>query len=185
MEVLSYTQAAVHALPTNAFANIYKSFALRQVIPDLTLESHAWFNAEKCPNMPMQSSLCSYHGPVEIHQLIPPSAAHEKSAKNHAPTLSPVVMMISGSPAAGVPPVPAEGSPLLVPPESAVRGGVEFATSRDWMTSNADICWPTPLVPSHTASLVHLRPHVTPLVPPLHCWAAALAEAVSFTMVCP
>jgi hypothetical protein len=67
---------------------------------------------------------------------------------------------------------------LLVPPEFAVTGALALGIKIDWITLRADICSPTPLLPSNAGGCwVHLRPHVTPSFPPLQEDAAAAAEA--------
>ena len=64
-------------------------------------------------------------------------------------------------------PVPAAEFPVLVPPVVFVTNSEASLISSDWMTDSADICCPTPYVPSHVDSLVQWKPHVTPSVPPL------------------
>lgn len=66
-----------------------------------------------------------------------------------APALSPVVAgrMVAGSELA-CGDVPALGSPSLVPPVVLVSSGEAELSSMHWMTERADICWPTPGLPS-------------------------------------
>ena len=44
--------------------------------------------------------------------------------------------------------VPAAGFPWLVPPVVLVTSAGAKLRSVDWMTESADICWPTPELPS-------------------------------------
>ena len=79
--------------------------------------------------------------------------------------------------------VPAEGSETLVPPVELVRGTGCDLTVVLIRTSNADNCWPGPLVPSQVEFIVHRRPHA--VLPgkfesvPQHCFIAAVAEDLS------
>jgi hypothetical protein len=47
-----------------------------------------------------------------------------------------------------------------------------------WVTSKADSCWPTPVVPSQEP-VNHLLPHITPPSPPEQALAAPIAEVVN------
>lgn len=119
---------------------------------------------------------------VKSHQFIinhahPPSNATKISAvKIPAPALSAPVADLLFNPLVPKLPLPAFGSPLLVPPVELVTGGPTLPICVDMMTSRAAICCPTPLLPSQTAPLDHFSPQARPLSPPEHCNAAAVAE---------
>ena len=79
-------------------------------------------------------------------------------------------------------PLPAEGSPLEVPPVEFDNGPLARATRLLCMTSRALICSPTPYCPSHPGTH-HFVPHVTPSEPPEHDCAAASAEVRKSGMI--
>lgn len=122
-----------------------------------------------------------YQGQVQttIHQAPPMMIKQIKTVKIAAPALSAVV---TGSACRSPGPmslvVPALGLPLLVPPDPSVTGPSETVIRFDCMTSNADICSPTPVLPSNDP-VVHCRPHDVPLSPPVHDAAAACADVSS------
>jgi hypothetical protein len=71
-------------------------------------------------------------------------------------------------------PWPALASPFEVPPVSLESGPLTRSIRLLWITSSADICSPTPNIPSQP-STHHLCPQVTPSSPPEQDWAAAMA----------
>ena len=112
---------------------------------------------------------------ILIHQTHPNNDPNTIAVKMPAPALSPVVMGLVNFGSAtceGLSPLlPAAGFPLLVPPLAAVTGGETFEIRFAWMTLRADICSPTPYLPSQVF-VFHVRPQVEPSLPPLH-WPAA------------
>ena len=121
-----------------------------------------------------------YHSPITIHAMPPTNATITTTVKIPAPARSPVVTGSSVSPeVVSTLPAPAFGFPTLVPPVVFVNGTCVLAICVEMITSSADICWPTPVVPSHTAPSVHFKPHNRPLAPPEHCRAAAVAEVTN------
>ena len=78
---------------------------------------------------------------------------------------------------------PALGFPVLVPPDELVSGGAICCSVSNCrrlvkITDIAAICWPTPCVPSQSVPFDQLRPQVRPLLPPEHCFAAAIADVL-------
>ena len=109
----------------------------------------------------------------KTYQAVPVIARTSTTVKAIAPLRSLGFKSCKGG---GPPwPPPAEGSPLEVPPVAFDKGPFARATRLLCMTSNADICSPTPYCPSQPGTH-HLVPHVTPSEPPEHDCAAASAE---------
>lgn len=91
-----------------------------------------------------------------------------------APTLSPVV--ISGSVSKCWPKLdPASGSPLLVPPVEFVNVPVFGFGNKLMRAESTLICWQAPTSPSNDPD-AHRKPHIRPLLPPVHWLTAACAE---------
>jgi hypothetical protein len=73
-----------------------------------------------------------------------------------------------------------EGSGLDSP---FLTGRVPFLIIKSaWVTSRADICWPTPEVPSQPP-VYHFEPHVVPSAPPEQDFAAPTAEALRYDVM--
>lgn len=116
-----------------------------------------------------------------ISQVPPRRAVTIPNVKIPAPAFSAVVIGESAMPSLLVEEllVPALESPTLVPPVVFVTRTLASSIKFAWMTSSADICWPTPFVPSHVAPSVHLKPQALEKAVPSHCSAAATAEDLS------
>lgn len=114
-----------------------------------------------------------------IHQTPPNMQQMMTVVTNPAPTLSPVVI-VENSLAELCVPVPADGSPLLIPPLSFVSGPPTWSRRLTWKISVALICSPTPVLSSYSAS-VHRRPQASS--GPVHACAALSAEALNIGMI--
>lgn len=113
----------------------------------------------------------------------PNNSPNTIAVKIPAPTLSPVVVG-SVCDRSRAFPLPADGSPLLVPPVVEVKGGTAIVIRLDCSTSITDKCSPSPPViipngePSYLLS-THARPQVKPSGAPVQVAAAAFALAWS------
>lgn len=111
------------------------------------------------------------HVPPRIAVIIP-------NVRIPAPAFSPVVIgnvLLPSVPVEELP-VPALESPTLVPPVLFVTKTFASSIRFDCRTSSADICWPTPFVPSQVLPSIHLKPQALENAVPSHCSAAAAAE---------
>lgn len=126
---------------------------------------------------------------VTIHIAPPSNDTSTTMVRMTAPALSLVVIgLVYTEPSVVVVPelpVPAVGSLVLFPPVDDVNGAAKDESTvsiNDEMTPSADICCPTPYVPSHVV-VFHSCPQVTPSVPPSHCCAAPAADASRYGMM--
>jgi len=126
------------------------------------------------------------HKNTKVNQMliqpnIPVAPTKTTVVINPAPTLSACVAGLIGSKVVLLP-LPAALFPILVPPVLFVTGPFTFATRLTKIADMAAICCPTPDVPSQDP-LDQLKPHVRPLEPPVHCAAAAMADALRRCMM--
>ena len=138
---------------------------------------------------PTQNEETGNHPPTN-HTDPPIQPAKKIPVKIPAPARSPVVIGFSGGglslplPLPLLLPVPAFGSPLLVPPVVEVLGPACLAPLNKLAerTLRALVCCSSPELPSHLFPY-HRCPQSLPSLPPEHVVAAACAELFSLAVI--